>query len=209
MPKLDTFQTLERLAKYINSLEAGEDVALRDIKAILNWVGDEYVEWIDEEKERQRELKKKKRARTEQEAKQYGHKSIQEILNEALQRAKTKLQDEILERLDEEQKKATVRQARIYLDAYSEARKQDKSEESARDWANNELTRAGLRRLDGVKVNGMNKRDKQVCEMEDALEEKFYNEMTEYEREQYDMLHEAKGEVPRWRERKAKKNTKK
>jgi len=209
MPKLDTFQTLERLEKYIKSLEAGEDVALRDIKAILKWVGDEYVEWIDEEKERQRELKKKKRARTQQEAKEYGHKSIQEILTEALQRAKTKLLDEILERLDEEQKRAEIRQAKIYLDAYFEARKQGKSDDSARSWANNELTRAGLRRVDGQQVGPRSEREREVWDIEDELMERFYNEATKEEQEQYDMLYESNGEIPRWRERKAQRNTKK
>lgn len=209
MPKLDTFQTLERLEKYIKSLEAGEDVALREIKAILKWVGDEYVEWIDEEKERQRELKKKKRARTQQEAKEYGHKSIQEILTEALKRAKTKLLDEILERLDEEQKRAEIRQAKIYLGAYFEARDQGKNDDSARAWANNELTRAGLRRVDGQQVGPRTQREREVWDIEDELMERFYNEATKEEQEQYDLLYESNGEIPRWRERKARKNTKK
>ena len=48
-----------------------------------------------------------------------------------------------------------------------------------------------------------------MWDIEDALEEKYYNEATKEEQEQYDMLYESNGEIPRWRERKAKKNAKK
>ena len=58
-------------------------------------------------------------------------------------------------------------------------------------------------------VGGLSERDREVWAIEDALEEQFYNEATAEEREQYDMLYESNGEIPRWRERKAKKNAKK
>jgi len=209
VPKLNTFQILARLEGYIKRMEAEEDVALRDIKAILGWVGDEYVAWIDEEKERQRELKKTRRARTEQEKVEFGYKTIQQILLDAMLRARNKLEESLLEELDKEQKRAEIRQANIYLSAFSKARKEGKSLESAKAWANNELTRAGLRRVDGQQVGPRSRRDREVWEIEDALEEQFYNEATKEEQEQYDMLYESNGEIPRWREQKAKKNAKK
>lgn len=205
MPKLNTLQTLGRLDDYIKRMNDDEDVALRDIKAILGWVGDEFVGWIDEEKERQRELKKIRRARTGQEKIEFGYKTIQQILLEAMDRARKKLEESLLEELDKEQKRAEIRQANIYLSAFSEARKEGKSVESAKAWANNELTRAGLRRVDGQQVGPRSRRDREVWDIEDALEEQFYNEATVEEREQYDMLYESNGEIPRWRERKAKK----
>lgn len=196
---------MERLEKYSKQMSKGEEVALRDIKAILKLVGQEYADWIGEEKERQRELKKTRRARTEAEAKDFGHKSIHDILTEALDRAGDKIHEEILERLDDEQKRAELRQVKIFMSAYSQGRKEGKNDTNARAWANNELTRAGLRRIDGHISGAITQRDREIWAIEDELMERFYNEATKEEQEQYDMLYESKGEIPRWREQKAKK----
>ncbi len=59
---------------------------------------------------------------------------------------------------------------RIYMDSISEALKDGKTQEQAKSIANNNLTRAGLARMDGQRVNQyLNKRDKEIAEGEAAL----------------------------------------
>jgi len=205
MPKLNTLQIFERLENQINQMRNGEALALRDIKAILGWVGDEYVAWIDEEKDRQRELKKKHRKPTEQEKAELGIRTAQEILMEAQQRAMKHLRSVMLDELEKEQKEKEHRQARKFLAAYSEARNEDKDSDSAWLWANNELTRANLPRVDGIKVSTDSRRDKEVWTMEDGLKAKFREEMTDDEREQQDLLAEVNGEIGKKTKKKAKK----
>jgi hypothetical protein len=67
------------------------------------------------------------------------------------------------------QDKAAVRQGRIYFEAYGKARDAGKDIQAARNFANNALTRAGLRRMDGQGVRSQSKRDQEVREMEARL----------------------------------------
>lgn len=195
MPKLNTIKVEHRLDDYISRMSADEAVALRDIKAILKLVGQQYVDWIDEEKERQRELKRTRRARTDDQAKEFGYKSIHEILTEALNRARRKLQDDLLENLEGEVRAKELRQAKTFLDAFFSARHTGKEWHSALAWANNELTRSGLPRVDGQVVSARSSRDKQVWAIEQELMQRFYNQATDHEREQQDLLSEAMGET--------------
>jgi hypothetical protein len=96
----------------------------------------------------------------------------------------------MLDTLEELQRKAEVRQARIYLDSYSKARAAGKSEAEAQSLANNDLTRAGLRRVDGQEVGHINRRDREVWALENQLREQLRNEMSAEELEQIELLEE-------------------
>ena len=209
MPKLNTLQIEDRIDDYYRRMRDGEEVAIRDIKAILNWVDGSLTQWMDDEWEQQQQLRKKKRARTEEEKAALGYKTKKDIQLEALKKARDTVSQQLLKNLEADLAAKELRQARVFLDGFEAAKKNHKSFDSAFAFANNELTRAGLPRVDGVTVGGLSERDREVWAIEDALEEQFYNEATAEEREQYDMLYESKGEIPRWREQKAKKNAKK
>ena len=76
MPKLDGTHIAERLKERIAKLKNGEEVAARDLRALLT---DEQTAALDAAKKAQQELKKAKRARTKEEEKALGWKSIREI----------------------------------------------------------------------------------------------------------------------------------
>ncbi len=209
MPKLNTLQIEDRIDDYYRRMRDGEQIAIRDIKAILSWVDGSLIKWMDDEWNQQKQLRKQKRARTEEEKAALGYKTKKDIQREALKKARDTVSEQLLQNLKADLAAKEIRQARVFMDGFEEAKKEDKSYYSAFAFANNELTRAGIRRVDGVKVDGISDRDKEVRAIEDALEEQHYNEETKEKQKQYDMLYEAKGEIPRWRERKEKKNAKK
>ena len=64
MPILDGTHILERLTKRIEQLEAGDEIADKEIRSLLN---DAQRAELDSAWEQQQQLRKKKRARTEQE----------------------------------------------------------------------------------------------------------------------------------------------
>jgi hypothetical protein len=134
------------------------------------------------------QLKQDKRARTEDEKKALGWKTIREVRLEVLTQALEEARDFILDSLKSEQRAAQVRQMRIYMDAMAQAKKEGKDLQVAKNWANNELTRAGLARLDGQSVAHQNKRDREVIEMEDAIRGQIKSRMTADELEQLKML---------------------
>ena len=189
MPKLDGTHIAERLKKRIAELEAGEELAAKDIRALLS---PEQYKAYENALERQDELRFEKRARTEEEKKAFGWKTKREV---RIQTLKAALQDAYAAEdaaWEKKQRDAEVRQARIYFDTLNEALKAGKDERVAKNLANNELTRAGLRRLDGQDVRGvsLSVRDKRLNEMTDALQAKFRSEMTAEELEQLELSEE-------------------
>jgi len=95
-------------------------------------------------------------------------------------------QNGLVEEFERLLKNAEIRQARIYLDTYSKARDEGIDELSAQARANNALTRAALRRVDGQEVWArLTPRDKEILEMEQALKQRMIDTMTEEERKEY------------------------
>jgi len=187
MPKLNTDQRIGRLERRITELEAGEEVAIKHIRALLT---EAQQQALDDALAAQVELKKAKRARTEEEKQAFGWKTIREVRLDILRNALTEANADLLADFKRRQDAALIRQTRIYFDSINKALKDGKDLQSARIWANNELTRAGLPRMDGLTVECENARDKQVAEMEDALRARFRSEMTADEREQLEMVEE-------------------
>ena len=185
MPKLDGTQIADRLRGRLEDLQKGKEVAAKDIRVLLS---DEQEAAMDAAWIEQQALRKIKRARTKDEEVALGWKSKREIQIEAYEKAIAEADDGMLETLDEMQRKAEVRQARIYMQSYSKAIEEGKTGEVAKNVANNNLTRAGLKRVDGQVVGHLNARDKEIWEMERQIQQRAEHEMDDYEREQIELL---------------------
>jgi hypothetical protein len=196
VPKLNTEQLMERLQKRIHQLEHGEEIAAKDVKALLNA---EQQQQLADALAAQAALKKNKRARTDDEKQALGWKSIREVRLDVLRAALNAANDGMLEDYERRLKEKEVRQANIYLREYSEARRADKSVFSAQGAANNALTRAALPRVDGQDVSSISKRDREVFAVEAQLKERIRSQMTAEELEQQDMLEgvERREKTPR------------
>jgi hypothetical protein len=190
MPKLNTEQIIARLEGRIAELEACEEVAVKHIRALLT---EAQQQALDDALAAQVELKKAKRARTDEEKTALGWKTIRQVRLDVLNAALAEARSGVIEDFERRRVAADVRQARIYFEALKTAQKAGKDLQAARTWANNELTRAGLRRLDEQNVRGMSARDKGVAEMEATLLAKFKTQMPAEEREQQEMLDELNG----------------
>ena len=187
MPKLNKLQIADRLREKLDELRSGKEVAARDLKALLT---DEQIVTMDAAWSEQQALRKLKRARTKEQEQALGWRSKREIQIEVLEQVVNQADEQVLEALMELQYKAEVRQARIYLDGYSKARAAGKSELEAQSIANNDLTRAGLPRVDGQVVRYTNRRDREVWALENQLREQLRNEMSAEELEQIELLAE-------------------
>lgn len=170
-------------------MRRGEEVAARDLRALLTA---EQQAAMDVAWTEQQELRKKKRARTKEEEIALGWKSKREIHIDALISALREAQENELAAWEKRLLDAEVRQGRVFFDELSEQLDAGVDMQTAKTRANNALTRAGLRRLDGQQIGlqGLTQRDREIREMEDAIQQKAESEMNEYEREQLELLRE-------------------
>jgi hypothetical protein len=166
MPKLDGTHIVERLKKRIAELEAGEEVAAKDIRALLT---DDQQMALNNAWAAQEKLRLEKRARTDDEKKAFGWKTKREVRLEIFRQALTDAEGNELDAWKQRLRGADVRQARIYFDALNNAEAAGKDKQAAQSFANNELTRAALKRMDGQLVHTKNERDKEIFEMEKKL----------------------------------------
>jgi hypothetical protein len=147
MPKLNGTHLPERLAERLADLKAGKEVAARDIKALLS---DRQIAAMDAAWEEQQVLRKGKRARTKKEEEELGWKSKRQIHIEAYESAAKEADDGVLDETERQQKKAEIRQMRLYMDTLNAALNAGKEKEVAENLANNALTQAGLQRMDAL-----------------------------------------------------------
>ena len=133
-----------------------------------------------------------RRARTEQEQQALGWKSKRQVRIEVLKAALTTAWDGIEEEFSRLKEQAEIRGAKIYFDTLNQALKDGKDKRVAENLANNAMTRAGLRRMDGqaIGLQGLNKRDREIRVMEDAILQRAESEMDDDEREQLELLRE-------------------
>jgi hypothetical protein len=189
MPKLDPTHILSRLNERLEELVKGEEVARRELESLLT--PQQKAAW-DAEWEQQRELRIRKRARTKEEEAALGWKSKREVTIAAVEAAIREAEQSQVEDWQQLQRRAEVRQGRVFFDELSKQLDAGVDIPTAKTRANNALTRAGLRRLDGLAVStlGLSKRDKEVREMEDAILHKAESELSEEERQQLELLRE-------------------
>jgi hypothetical protein len=147
MPKLDATHIAERLRSRLADLEAGKEVATKEIRALLT---PEQIAAMDAAWMEQQELRKVTTARTDEEKQALGWKTKREIYIEAYKRAIADSNANILDELRKMQDQADIRQARIYFGELGKALDEGSDNEQAKSIANNALTRAGLRRMDDM-----------------------------------------------------------
>jgi len=142
----------------------------------------------------QKQLRKAKRARTKEEEAALGWKNKREIAIEAIEASLIQAYDGLLDEFDRLLYKQEVRAAKIFMEYYSNAIKEGREKHSAWLLANNDLTRAGLRRAYGKDrmPAGLSERDKEIRHLEESIKKRLIAEMTEEERrvweEQMDLL---------------------
>lgn len=189
MPKLDGTQIADRLQGRLEEMRRGQEVAARDLRALLT---EEQQAAMDAAWAEQQELRKKKRARTKEEEIALGWKSKRDIHIDALIAALREAHENELAAWEKRLLDAEVRQGRVFFDELSEQLDAGVDMQTAKTRANNALTRAGLRRLDGQQIGmqGLTERDREIRAMEDAIQQKAESEMDDYEREQLELLRE-------------------
>ena len=187
MPKLDGMHIIERLQNRLEELRSDKEVAARDLRALLT---EQQVIAMDAAWAEQQQLRKKKRARTKEEEIALGWKSKREIQIAAYERAVDEADSGMIDTIEQLQRDAKVRQARIYMESYSKAIDAGKTEEVAKSLANNDLTRAGLNRIDGQRLVYQSKRDSEVWKMEQQILGRIRSEMTPEELEQIELAEE-------------------
>jgi len=182
MPKLNITQLPERLIERLAKLERGEEVALKDINALLN---DEQIERMDKAWAEQEVLRKThKRPKTKEQEQAIGWKTKLEVRIEIYKQAIEEAEGGMLDGIRKLQKEQETNAARIWLDAVF------KAGEGTDKWSagNIALTRAGFNKF-GANAK---KRDKEVRAMEDALRKRLESEMCKKEKEQLELLKEHK-----------------
>ena len=155
MPKLDATHIAERLRSRLADLEAGAEVAAKDIRALLT---PEQITAMDAAWAEQQELRKLTTARTDEEKQTLGWRTKRDIHIEAYKQAVADSNANILNELRKKQDQAEIRRAKIYFETLGKARDEDRTPEQARSMANNALTRAGLARMDFLENWIKNKR---------------------------------------------------
>jgi hypothetical protein len=194
MPKLDGTQIAERLKIRLDEMLRGDEVAARDLRALLTA---EQADAMDAAWKEQQELRKRKRARTKEEEVALGWKTKRDIHVEALRNAFEEARQAELTAWEERLRNAEVRQARVYFDEISKQVVAGLDMQTAKTRANNALTRAGLSRLDS-QLTGMHQltsRDKEIREMEESILRRAESELDDYERKQLELLREHEREV--------------
>ena len=182
MPKLDGTHLPQRIAERLAELMAGKEVAIREVRALLN---DEQQKEMDAAWEHQQELRKGKRARTKEEEKELGWKTKREIFIEAYERAAAVADEDELDALKKKLRDKEIRAAKIFMDEFSDAMDAGKTGSQAQAAARNALTRAHLQEAESKRVE---KRDAEVWAMEDALRKQIRDNLPEDERKMLDEL---------------------
>ncbi len=189
MPKLDGTHIAERLNERLKKLRSGEEVAARDLRALLTAEQEAAMDaaWAE-----QQALRKQKRARTKEEEVALGWKTKHDIHIAALESALREAQDAEVAAWEKRLNDAEVRQGRVYFDELKKETDAGADLKTAKTRANNALTRAKLRRLDGgmIGTQGLRPRDKEIRAMEDAIQQKAESEMDDDEREQLELQKE-------------------
>jgi soluble cytochrome b562 len=203
MPKLDGTHIADRLKSRLDELLRGEEVAARDMKSLLT---DEQQAAMDAAWAEQQMLRKQKRARNKAEEVALGWKTKRDIHIEALTQALHAAQEGELAAWRKKMHDTDVRQGRVYMDELSKQMAAGVDAATAKTRANNALTRSGLKRLDGVMIGtqGLNKRDREIRDLEDAIQQKNESELDDYEREQLELLREHEKAVLENRKKRGK-----
>lgn len=196
MPKLDGTHIADRLRKRLQQLQNGEEVAARDLRALLT---DEQLAAIDAAWAEQQRLRKQSRATTPEAQTALGWKSKRDIHIAVLAAALKQAEDKQVDAWAKRQTDAEIRQMRIYMETLGAGLTAGDEMQTAKNKANNALTRAGLNRMDGQYIQRPNRRDREMWAIEDELRKKAEDELDDDEREQLEMLRESERPIAKKR----------
>jgi hypothetical protein len=180
MPKLDFTHKLQRLKQRIQQINAGEKVAVREIKSLLS---DTQVREMNLAWEQQQALRNEHRPKNHDEKKKLGWKTKKEVQLDALLQAQAELMSDLPGNMRKLQDELEAKAARVFLDAYFAARKNGLNGMIA---GGNALTRAGYRNPYGI-PRAPTKRDIEIREMETELRKRLEADMTDEEREEHEI----------------------
>lgn len=182
MPKLNITHIVGKLQQRIEQLENGEALEARDINALLNKEQQQALKdlWAE-----QQELRKTHRQpKTDAEKERIGWKTIRDVRLQIYRQALEEAQGGVVDGIKEMQRKREVKAARVFMDAFSDAKKEEKNAWSAAEIA---LTRNGFRNSSSVRLA---KRDKEIRDVEERLQKEFEKNMSSEEKEQMGLLKE-------------------
>ena len=200
MPKVNDTHLPQRIKKRIDELEAGIEVDVKDIRAVLTV---EQLAKLDAAWAKQQQLRKAKRATTTAQQQALGWRTKREVRLEILRQAADEATKNLVKAFDDERKRAEIRQANIYFTTYGAAIDAREEPQQAKNQANNALTRAGLVRFDGQMVGhlGLSKRDKEIRQMEQEIMDQARSKMTADELEQQEIWDEHERSVLKQRKK--------
>jgi len=140
MPKLNATQLITRIEQRIADLENGALFEARDINSLLN----EHQRFeLKEAWAHQQQLRKAHKPPKSAEAMEaIGWKTIREVRLEIYRNALASAKGSILDDLKAEQARKEARKAKVFLDAFFDAKQKGKNAQSAGNIA---MTRAGFR----------------------------------------------------------------
>ena len=188
MPKINNIHKHDRLRERIEQLLRGDEVAIKDINALLT---KEQQEQLKNAWENQKQLRDTKAIQESE------WKSIREVRLEYLKKVLAERDANVVDEFEELIRQREVKAAKVFMDAYFEAR--DKNE-NAMSKANIAVQQAGFKPTHSVRT-GMTRRDRELRVIQDELRERFEAVMTDEEREQLEMAREYDKEA----EKRAKK----
>jgi hypothetical protein len=164
MPKLNDEDRQIRIDGRVAELEAGKEVASRDIRILLS--SNLQVE-LDAEWAHQQALRKQKRARTPEEQEALGWKSKRQVQIEILKKASDEIEGRLLETVENRLAALELKRSKAFLEAFTavNAGKNPYLE------ANNALVRSGMQPYNRKVVTWLSSRDKEVQAIEDRLRE--------------------------------------
>ena len=185
MPKLNVTHLVGRLQERIEQLERGDALEARDINALLT---KEQQQALKDAWAQQQALRKiHKPPKTNEQAQKIGWKTIREVRLEIYKEALQEAQDGLVDGIEKLQRQSEVKAARVFIEAFSKAKEDDKNAWSAGNIA---LRRNGFNRIDGQSYSYSNKRDREVKEMEDSLRERMEDDLSAEEKEQLELSRE-------------------
>jgi len=196
MPKLNITHLVGRIQERIEQLERDEALEARDFESLLT---DEQIKQYKQAWQHQKDLRTiHKPPKTEEKKRLIGWKTIREVRLEIYKQALQEAQDSVSDGMEKLQYQSEVKAARVFLEAFSKAKEEEKNAWSAGNIA---LRRNGFNRIDGQSYSYNNKRDREIKEMEDSLRQRMEADLTAEEKEQLELSREYDEAVAKRRKR--------
>jgi len=186
MPKLNITHKVGRLEKRLEQLERGDEVSVKDIKALLE---PHQITQLEQAQLVQDQLRKThKRPKTQEQMQAIGWKTKLQVRIEVYKQAIAEAEDGMADGIRELQKKRELKAAKIFMDAFSKAGAQGMNGTIAGNIA---LAQNGFRQSAPI----VTKRDKELLAMEETIRKHLESKLTDEEKEQLEIFREHEKSV--------------